>query len=547
MNEARKFSLKEWIFTTDHKRIAVLYLITSVVVFTLGLLLAGAMKVEQWSPDQDIMGAKEYNVAFTIHGAGMILWWMIPVFTGFFANLLIPLMIGARDVAFPRLNALSYWAFVGATVMALLALLTPGRLDIGWTGYPPYSLESSANISLYVFAVHLLGISALASAVNFITTIITMRAPGMTWGRLNLAVWGILGAFIIQLFGIPVLAGAVTLLLLDKYIGTNFYNASMGGAPMLYQHLFWFYAHPAVYVIALPAFGIVSEIVATFSRKKIFGYTSMAVAIMVITVLGFEVWIHHIFTKGVTDWANIMQSLLTILIGVPTGIKVFNWLATMHKGAIDFKAPMLYAVGFICLFIIGGVTGIGNGLLAVNLHVHDTYWVVAHFHMVLSLAMTTLAFGGIYFWFPKFTGRMYNEKLAKTAFWFILVGSLLAFVPLFLAGLEGLPRRYWSYPAEFTQTMRMTVVGGVILITGFLLTLYNIVRSAFAGEKAVSNPWGAKSLEWTLPSPVPAFNFEKIPVITAGPYEYGKPNVAQPDDETVEIGKPKKQPLPEGA
>ncbi len=532
--ERRGFKLKEWLFTTDHKRIAVLYLITSLTAFVLGLSLAFVIKMEQWSAGKDIIDAKFYNVAFTIHGAAMILWWMIPVYTGFFANLLVPLMIGARDVAFPRLNALSYWTFFSATVIALLALFTPGRLDIGWTGYPPYSIITDANTALYVFAVHLLGISSLASAVNFITTIITMRAPGMTWGRLNLAVWGILGAFIIQLFGIPVLAGAVTLLLLDKYIGTNFYNPQMGGSPMLYQHLFWFYAHPAVYVIALPAFGIASEIISTFSRKKIFGYTSMVIAIMVITFLGFDVWIHHLFTKGVADWARIAQSILTILIGVPTGIKVFNWLATMYKGSIDFKAPMLYAVGFITLFVIGGLTGVANGLITIDVHVHDTYWVVAHFHTVLSMSMTLLAFGGIYFWFPKFTGRMYNEAMAKLAFSIILVGSLFAFLPLFKAGLDGLPRRYWSYPPEFTGIMRITVVGGYILIFGFLLNLYNIIRSAYAGEKATSNPWDAKSLEWTLPSPVPSYNFEKIPVITAGPYEYGTPQ------ENI-------KPVPEGA
>ncbi|MEM7828096.1 MAG: cbb3-type cytochrome c oxidase subunit I, partial [Candidatus Aenigmatarchaeota archaeon] len=345
---------------------------------------------------------------------------------------------------------------------------------------------------------------------------------GMTWGRLNLAVWGMLGAFIIQLFGIPVLAGAVTLLLFDKYLGTNFYNPAMGGSPMLYQHLFWFYGHPAVYVVALPAFGIVSEIVSTFSRKKIFGYKSMVVAIMCITVLGFSVWIHHLFTKGVEDWARIIQSMLTILIAVPTGIKVFNWLATMHRGSIEFRAPMLYAVGFISLFVIGGVTGVGNGLIALDLHVHDTYWVVAHFHMILSLAMTSVAFAGIYFWFPKFTGRMYNERMAVISFWLIMAGSLLAFMPLFQLGLMGMPRRYWTYPPEFTTLFRITVVGGYILIAGFLLSVFNVIRSAFAGQKASDNPWDALSLEWTIPSPPPHYNFERIPVVTCGPYEYGR-------------------------
>ncbi len=522
MSEKKGFSIKEWIFTTDHKRIAVLYLITSLTAFVLGLILAIFIKAEQWSPGMDIIGAKTYNVFFTIHGAAMILWWMIPVFTGFFANLLIPLMIGAKDVAFPRLNALSYWLFAGATVMAVLALVTPGRIDIGWTGYPPYSIITDANTSLYVFSVHLLGGSALASAVNFITTIICMRAPGMTWGRLNLAIWGMLSAFIIQLFGIPVLAGAVTLLLFDRYLGTNFYNPSMGGSPMLYQHLFWFYGHPAVYVVALPAFGIVSEIVSTFSRKKIFGYRSMVIAIMSITILGFSVWIHHLFTKGVEDWARIMQSMLTILIAVPTGIKVFNWLGTMHRGAIEFRAPMLYVIGFISLFVIGGVTGVGNGLIAIDLHVHDTYWVVAHFHMVLSLAMTSVAFAGIYFWFPKFTGRMYNERMARLSFWLIMIGSLFAFIPLFQLGLMGMPRRYWSYPPEFTVLFRVTVIGGYILIAGFLLSVFNVVRSAFVGEKASDNPWNALSLEWTIPSPPPCYNFERIPIVTSGPYEYGR-------------------------
>lgn len=513
---------KEWVFTTDHKKVAILYLGTSLTVFLLGLTLAFLMKTEQWSPGKDIMGAKGYNVAFTMHGAAMILWWMIPVYTGFFANYLVPLMIGARDVAFPRLNALSYWFYAAATVLVLIALATPGRLDIGWTGYPPYSIISEANTALYVLSIHLLGASSIVSAVNFIATIVACRPPGMTWGRLNLAIWGFLGAFIMQLFGIPVLAGAVTLLLCDRYLGTNFFNASMGGSAMLYQHLFWFYAHPAVYVIALPAFGVVSEIVSTFSRKKIFGYTSMVIAIMAITGLSFVVWIHHIFTKGVEDWARILQSILTVLIGVPTGIKVFNWLATMHRGSIEFRAPMLYMFGFITLFVIGGVTGIGNGLLALNGHVHDTAWVVAHFHMVLSLAMTTVAFGGIYYWLPKMTGRMYLEKLAKIAFVFIMVGALLAFIPLFKLGLEGMPRRYWSYPEKFTRDFRITVVGGYILISGFLMSIINVVYSSFWGEKTTSNPWRAKSLEWTTSSPPPPHNFDTIPVVTTGPYEYGQ-------------------------
>lgn len=514
--------IKSWLFTTDHKRIAILYLVTSMVFLVVGLLLAILMRVEMWTPDKDIMDASLYNVAFTIHGAGLILFWMIPVLTGFFANYLIPLMIGARDVAFPRLNAFSYWAYAGAGLLAVLALITPGRIDIGWTGYPPYSIITGANTALYVFVVLMLGTSGIAGAVNFLTTIITMRAPGMTWKRLNLTVWGFFGAFIIQVVALPTLAGAVILLLLDRYLGTTFYDAFKGGNPVLYQHLFWFYGHPAVYVIALPVFGIVSEIISTFSRKRIFGYMSMVIAIMAICVIGFETWIHHLYTAGVVDWARILFMWATILIAVPTGIKIFNWLGTMHKGSIDMSTPMLHAIGFISLFTIGGVTGVANGLLGFDIHAQDTHWVMAHFHYVLSLSMTMLAFGAIYYWFPKVTGRMYNEKIGKLSFWLILIGAMVAFYPHFTMGYDGVPRRYWTYPAQYTGIMQLSTIFSYVAILGFLLSIVNLVRSAAKGDKAPANPWGAKSLEWTIPSPPPFYNFEEIPTVTSGPYEFGK-------------------------
>ncbi len=516
--------LKAWLFTTDHKKIAVMYLVTACVFLVVGLLLATVMRIDQLLPeDGKLLNAKLYNVAFTIHGAVMILFWMIPVLLGFFANYIIPLMIGSRDVAFPRLNALSYWFYASACVIALLALLTPGRLDFGWTGYPPYSIITDANTALYVFAIHFLGFSSIAGAVNFITTIITMRAPGMTWGRLNLAVWGLFGAFIVQLIGVPILAIAVTLLLIDKYLGTGFYDSSTGGSPLLYQHLFWFYAHPAVYVIALPVFGIVSEIISTFSRKRIFGYTSMVVSLMIIVVLGFGVWIHHLYVAGIANWTRVIFMWATILIGVPTGIKIFNWIATLYKGSIEFRTPMLHALGFISLFVIGGLTGVANGLLAFDIHVHDTHWVVAHFHYVLALSMTMLTLGGIYYWFPKITGRMYNEKLGKIAFFLMLSGALVAFMPHFYLGLQGVPRRYWIIPAEYTVYMKVAAIASFPAIAGFLLALYNFVYSAFKGERAPANPWSSRSLEWSIPSPPPVYNFEKIPEITEGPYEYGKP------------------------
>jgi cytochrome c oxidase subunit 1 len=517
---------KSWLFTTDHKKIGVMYLVTALVFFVVGLLLAIVMRTENLSQTrQIIIGANLYNVAFTIHGAAMILFFQIPMLLGFFANYMIPLMIGAHDVAFPRLNALSYWFYVGAGLIAVCALVLPGRLDIGWTGYAPYSLMSvgGANTAFYVFAVHLLGASSIAGAVNFITTIITLRAPGMSWGKLNLTVWGLFGAFIIQLIGVPVLAASVTLLLFDKYLGTSFYNAFKGGNALLYEHLFWFYGHPAVYVVALPVFGIVSDIISTFARKKIFGYTSMAIAIMIITVLGFETWVHHLYVGGTLNWSRVVFMWGTILIGVPTGIKIFNWLATIHKGSIDMKAPMLYALGFISLFTIGGVTGIANGLLGLDINVHDTHWVVAHFHYVLAISMSMLIMGGIYYWFPKFTGKMYNEGLAKFAFWVTIIGAMIAFLPQFHMGYNGIPRRYWKVPVEYETHMRIAAIFSYIAILGFLTTIFNFVHSAIKGKKTTNNPWNSRSLEWQIPSPPPFYNFEKIPVITEGPYEYGKP------------------------
>ncbi|MBF0565235.1 MAG: cbb3-type cytochrome c oxidase subunit I [Nitrospirae bacterium] len=522
--------LRSWIFTTDHKKIGVMYLVTALVFFVVGLLLAAVMRTENLDMARKtiIIGPYLYNVFFTIHGAAMVLFWMIPVLLGFFANYMIPLMIGAHDVAFPRLNALSYWFYVGSGLIAVCGLILPGRLDIGWTGYAPYSLVGGANTAFYVFAVHLLGASSISGAVNFITTIITLRAPGMTWGRLNLTVWGLLGAFIIQLVGVPVLAAAVTLLLFDKYLGTSFYNAFKGGNPLLYEHLFWFYGHPAVYVVALPVFGIVSDIIATFARKKIFGYTSMVIAIMLITVVGFETWVHHLFVAGTLNWSRVVFMWATIFIGVPTGIKIFNWLATLHKGSIELTAPMLYALGFISLFTIGGVTGVANGLVGFDISVHDTHWIVAHFHYVLAISMSMLIMGGIYYWFPKFTGKMYNEKLAKFAFWLTLIGAMVAFFPQFIIGYDGIPRRYWKLPVEYTPHMRIAAIFSYIAIIGFFLTLYNFLHSAMKGKPASSNPWNSKSLEWQIPSPPPFYNFEKIPVITEGPYEYGKPEGEAP-------------------
>jgi len=514
-------SWKSWIFTTDHKKIGLYYLFTALTFFVVGLTLAFFMKTELLSPGKEFLDAETYNIFFTVHGTVMVLFWMIPVLLGFFGNYLIPLLIGARDMAFPRLNAFSYWMYLASGIILILGLLTPHKIDFGWTAYPPFSLTGNVNTAIYIFGVHLLGISSIAGAVNIVTTVLTLRAPGMTLMRMNLTTWGIFAASLTQLVGVPVLAAAVTLLFFDRYLGTSFFNPVGGGNPVLYQHLFWFYAHPAVYVVALPVFGIVSDIISTFSRKKVFGYTSMVFAIMGITILGFEVWVHHLFVAGTGNLTRVIFMWTTVLIGVPTGVKVFNWLGTMYKGAIDLKTPMLHAMGFIMLFTIGGLTGVAQGLVSVDLHVHDTHWVVAHFHYVLSLSMTLMAFGGLYYWFPKMTGRMYNEKLGQIAFWINLPAAIFAFLPHFIIGLMGVPRRYWAIPAEYSPYMWVGTIAAYFLIFSFLLMIYNLFTSIKNGEKCGDNPWGAKSLEWTLPSPPPFYNFDEIPNIKHGPYEFG--------------------------
>jgi len=516
--------IKEWIFTTDHKKIALFYGVTTLLFFLIAGLMALGIRLELWQPGLQFVSPETYNYLLTGHGVVMLLWWAIGVWSAF-ANFLIPLMIGARDVAFPRLNALSWWTFFAASVLVLLTLIPSNHVKMMWTGYPPYSLNDDAGVTaLYVFIIHLTGAASIMGAVNFIVTTLRMRAPGISLKNMNLLLHGIMAANVIQLLGVPSFAGAVTMLFLDKYLGTNFFNPNLGGDPLIYENVFWFYSHPAVYVMILPAFGVFSEVIATFARKPIFGQITMVFAIWAIALLGFMVWIHHLFTSGIPDWVRIVFSYTTVLIGVPTGIKIFNWVATLYKGSIRYTTPMLFTLGGIFMFLIGGLTGIPLALPSFDINAQDSQFVVAHFHYVLGMATTLGAFSGIYYWFPKLTGKMYNEKLGKLSFWIIMVGSNLFYFFQFIIGLEGMPRRYADYPPipEFIELQHIQTIGAFILAFGILLSLINWVISALKGKEAGANPWGSNSLEWQIPSPPPPHNFDRIPELPEGwdPYDY---------------------------
>ena len=524
-------SLKEWFFTTDHKKIGILYFSTAYIFFLVAGLFGLVIRLEQNSPGIQYVQPDIYNYLLTGHGAVMLLWWAIASHIGGLGNFLLPLMIGAKDVAFPRLNALSWWAFFGASVLVLLTLIPGNHIMMMWTGYPPYATTGDAGVTaLYVFIIHLVGVSSIATAVNFITTYIKMRAPGINFWNTNMFVHCLIAANVIQLIGVPSLAGAVTMLLLDRYLGTNFYNPSKGGDPLLYQNVFWFYSHPVVYVQILPVFGIFSEIVPTFARRPLFGYKSMIFAVWGITLLSFEVWIHHMFVSGVPDWARVIMSYTTILIAVPTGIKIFNWIATLHGGAIILRSPMLYALGGIFMFLIGGLTGIPNAMVAIDLGISDSLFIVGHFHYVLGMAVTLGVLGAVIYWFPKMTGRMYPEGFGKLSFWLVFIGANLFYFFQMVVGMLGNPRRYPDYPPipEWVTLHHIQTVGAMILGLGVLVFTVGIIKGLLSGEKAPDNPWQSQSLEWQIPSPAPVDNFgEEHPKVEPDyhPYKYGAPPV----------------------
>ncbi|MBI5185810.1 MAG: cbb3-type cytochrome c oxidase subunit I [Nitrospinae bacterium] len=508
------FRLKEWIFTTDHKRIAVLYMIGSFAAFLLAGLMAMLMRTELASVGPTLTdNPTNYNVWLYFHGAAMILGYQIPAVTGYFANYYVPLMIGAKDVAFPRLNAMSVWLFWMGIVVALLTFVIPDPPDIMWTGYPPYSIITEGNTAFYTFAVLLIGFSSIAGGVNFLTTIIRMRAPGVTWGKLNMFIWCLMAAFVIQLIFVPILGDAVIMLSMDKYLGTHFFDVAAGGSPLLYENLFWFYSHPAVYVILLPAMGVLFEIVATFSKNRIFNYKGAVYGGVWGTVgLSGVVWVHHLYVSGTAEWLVLIVVFTTLLISVPVGLLFISMVGTLYKGAIDYKTPMLYAAGFLFLFLIGGLTGIPNAMSAIYIHIHGTQWIVAHFHYVMAVSVTSAIIGGTYYLWPKLTGKMYSETLGKLGFSLFFLGVNLTFGPWLYLGYKGMPRRSYDYSQfpEFEPLQRFITYGSYLIFAAALVVLASWIHSLAKGERASANPWGSRSLEWThTQSPPPPGNFEE--------------------------------------
>ncbi len=516
------YSVRSWLLTTDHKRIAILYLLSISAFFVLGGILAGLLRLELLTPQGDLVQAETYNKIFTMHGIIMIFFFLIPSIPAVLGNFLIPLMIGARDLAFPKLNLLSWYVYTLGGLFTITAMVT-GGVDTGWTFYTPYSSTyANTNVIVTALGVFITGFSSILTGLNFIVTIHKMRAPGLTWSRLPLFIWAHYATSLIQVLGTPVLAITIVLVALERGLGIGIFDPALGGDPLLFQHLFWFYSHPAVYIMILPSMGVMSELIACFSRKRIFGYDFVAFSSLMIAILGFLVWGHHMFVSSQSMYAGMVFSILSFLVAIPSAIKVFNWTATMYKGSISFKTPMLYAFGFIGLFTIGGLTGLFLATLAVDVHVTDTYFVVAHFHYIMVGGAIMGYLGGLHFWWPKITGRMYPEAWARVAAVVLFLGFNLTFFPQFVLGFLGMPRRYHVYPPEFQVLNVMSTAGATILGLGYLLPALYLTWSLFFGAKAGANPWGATGLEWEVPSPPPAHNFDRTPVVTEEAYAYGE-------------------------
>jgi cytochrome c oxidase subunit 1 len=509
--------LLEWLTTVDHKRIGILYLVTAMIFFVVGGIMALMMRLQLAMPESPPLSPGAYNQTFTIHASIMLFLYVIPVLTGGFGNYLVPLMIGARDMAFPKLNAFSYWLFPLAAIVVLSGYLVGGAADTGWTAYPPLSVRTAYGQTLWGVGVLLIGTSSIVGAINFLVTILNMRAPGMTLHRMPLFCWGILTTAFIQLMGTPALAGAVLMMLMDRELGTSFFDATKGANVVGYQHAVWCYSHPAVYIMILPAFGIISEILPVFSRKPIFGYKAIAYSSAAIAFLGFLVWAHHMYTVGLPLVAQGLFMMTTMAVAVPTGVKMFNWIATLWGGYLDFKAPLLFAIGFLTMFLIGGLSGVANAVVPVDWQLHDTYWVVAHLHYVLFGGSTFAVFAGLYYWFPKLTGRLYSERLARVHFWTMLIGFNLTFLPQHVLGVYGMQRRIATYPVEtgFLPLNIVSTAGAFLMAFAALVFIWNVARSMRFGELVGADPWRANTLEWYAASPPPAYNFRSLPPITS--------------------------------
>jgi cytochrome c oxidase subunit 1 len=514
------YGVKSWLLTRDHKRIALLYLASVTFFFFIGGAFATVMRLDLATPAGDLVSDETYNKLFTMHGVIMVFFFLIPAIPSVLGNFLVPIMIGAKDLAFPKINLLSWYIYIVGGLFTLYAVVT-GGLDTGWTFYTPFSTASSTTAVVpAAVGIFITGFSSILTGLNFIVTIHRMRAPGMTWFRMPLFLWSTYATSLINVLGTPVIAVTILLVAAERVFHFGFFNPALGGDPVLFQHLFWFYSHPAVYIMVLPAMGVISELVAAGCRKPVFGYTFVAFASLGIAVLGFLVWGHHMFVAGQSVYAALIFSILSFLVAIPSAVKVFNWTATMFKGSVSWETPMLYAYGFIGLFTIGGLTGLFLASIAVDVHVTDTYFVVAHFHYIMVGGTIMGYLGGLHYWWPKISGRLYNESLAKFSALVIFIGFNLTFFPQFVLGYLGMPRRYHAYPPEFQVLNVLSSAGASILAVGYLIPMLYLVWSLRYGKLAGSNPWGAVGLEWTTTSPPPTENFAETPVVTWEAYEY---------------------------
>jgi len=518
--------LLQWIFTVDHKRIGILYAIVMFIFFAVALITAGLMRYELWAPGAQLFTPSQFNQAFSLHGIIMIFLFIVPGIPAVFGNIIMPLMIGAKDVSFPRLNLLTWWTFLAGAGLALFAVFYGnGVADTGWTFYAPYSIKTDTNVVMVLTAAFLLGMASIFTGLNFIVTIHRLRAPGMDFFKMPLFVWGIYSTAWIQLLATPVVGITLLLAIFERVFGIGVFDPTKGGDPILLEHLFWIYSHPAVYLMILPAFGIISEIVPTFSRREVFGYHTIAISSASIAGIGYLVWGHHLFTSGMSETIKVVFSFLTFFVAVPTGIKFYDWVATMYKGSIRLEPPMVLTLLTIITFGIGGITGVTLAAVGFDIQVQDTYYVVAHFHYVMLGGVVFMLLAGIYYWFPRITGRIYNKKLAHVNIWILFIGINLLWFPMFLAGFEGMPRRYFDYLPEFQIYHQIAGIGAILTIGAIFSMMASFIYSWRNGEEVEANYWQGTTLEWHLPSPLPLGNFERTPYIDFGPYEWhkGKP------------------------
>ena len=516
----KEYGISSWLLTTDHKRIALLYLMSVTLFFFVGGFFALLIRLELLTPAGDLLLADTYNKVFTMHGMVMVFFFLIPVVPAVLGNFLVPLMIGAKDLAFPRINLLSWYLYVIGGLIFIHCMMT-GGVDTGWTFYTPFSTAfTNTKIVEAGLAVFVAGFSSILTGLNFIVTIHRMRAPGLTWSRLPLFIWAHYATALIMILGTPVVAVTILLVAVERVFHLGIFNPALGGDPLLFQHLFWFYSHPAVYIMILPSMGIVSEIIACFSRKRIFGYEFVAMSSIGIAVLGFLVWAHHMFVAGISLYSALVFSALSYLVAVPSAVKVFNWTATLYKGSISYTTPMIYALGFLGLFTMGGLTGLFLACLGIDVHVTDTYFVVAHFHYIMVGGVLMGYLGGVHFWWPKMTGRLYPEGWGRVSAVLVFTGFNLTFFPQFILGYAGMPRRYWQYPPEFQVLNVLSTAGSTVLAVGYVLPMIYFLWSLRYGKIADDNPWGAAGLEWKTASPPPTFNFEETPEVTWEAYNY---------------------------